>query len=41
MWLRTRLMLTTITGNSMVPAFTDGDRLLISRHGRYAEGHDS
>ncbi|HET9896627.1 MAG TPA: S26 family signal peptidase [Streptosporangiaceae bacterium] len=37
-WARRNLTLITVIGNSMRPAFADGDRLLISRRARYAAG---
>ncbi len=37
-WLRGHLMLITVIGNSMVPAFADGDRLVVARRARYGVG---
>jgi signal peptidase I len=32
-WLRNRLLLVSVGGSSMVPAYRDGDRLLVRRRG--------
>lgn len=37
-WARSRLIMVTVTGRSMMPAYRDGQRLVVVRRARYAVG---